>query len=147
MALATGSWGCPATGTHAPVSPRHVFNRRFADWSDADLENPEERQWDPPAPLLFQYDRGGEPSTINCQFIREVLKGVIAFIGLTDAAGRPLDFTPQDFRRMFITDAIRTGLPPHIAQVVAGHANINTVMGYNAIYLCSWPVLRPSGRG
>ncbi|WP_329536814.1 integrase (plasmid) [Streptomyces sp. NBC_01450] len=35
---------------------------------------------------------------------------------------------------MFITDAIRTGLPPHIAQVIAGHANINTTMGYNAVY-------------
>ncbi|MDT7847315.1 hypothetical protein [Streptomyces justiciae] len=35
---------------------------------------------------------------------------------------------------MFITDAIRTGLPPHIAQVIAGHANINTTMGCNAVY-------------
>jgi integrase len=50
---------------------------------------------------------------------------------LTDAAGQPLTFTPQDFRRIFITDAIRTGPPPHIAQVIAGHANINTTMGYN----------------
>lgn len=33
--------------------------------------------------------------------------------------------TAQDFRRMFITDAIRTGLPPHVAQVIAGHADIN----------------------
>lgn len=35
---------------------------------------------------------------------------------------------------MFITDAIRTGLPPHIAQVIAGHADINTTMGYNAVH-------------
>lgn len=94
----------------------------------------EERQWSPPAPLLFQYDRGGEPSIINSQFIREVLKDLVAFMSLTDSTGRPLHFTPQDFRRMFITDAIRTGLPPHIAQAIAGHANINTTMGYNAIY-------------
>lgn len=26
------------------------------------------------------------------------------------------------------------GLPPHIAQVIAGHRNINTTMGYAAIY-------------
>ncbi len=55
-------------------------------------------------------------------------------MGLTDATGQPLHFTPQDFRRMFITDAIRTGPPPHIAEVIAGHANINTTMGYNGIY-------------
>ncbi|MGW7421762.1 site-specific integrase [Streptomyces sp. NPDC054813] len=48
--------------------------------------------------------------------------------------GQPLVFAPHDFRRPFITDAIRSGLPPHIAQVIAGHANINTTMGYNAIY-------------
>ncbi|MFE5605639.1 hypothetical protein [Streptomyces sp. NPDC056540] len=35
---------------------------------------------------------------------------------------------------MFITDTIRTGLPPDIAQVIAGHANVNTTMGYNAVY-------------
>ncbi|MFB7467290.1 tyrosine-type recombinase/integrase [Streptomyces sp. NPDC056224] len=94
----------------------------------------QERQWNPPAPLLFQYNRGGEPSTLHSQTIREVLKETVAFMRLTDATGQPLTFTPQDFRRMFITDAIRTGLPPHIAQVIAGHANINTTMGYNAVY-------------
>ncbi|MET9730596.1 site-specific integrase [Streptomyces sp. NPDC006458] len=54
--------------------------------------------------------------------------------GLTDASGRPLTFAPHDFRRIFITDAIMNGLPPHIAQVIAGHGNINTTMGYAAIY-------------
>lgn len=35
---------------------------------------------------------------------------------------------------MFITDAIMNGLPPHIAQVIAGHNDINTTMHYNAVY-------------
>ncbi|WP_406072150.1 integrase [Streptomyces sp. NBC_01020] len=35
---------------------------------------------------------------------------------------------------MFIIDAIRSGLPPHIAQAIAGHANINITMGYHAVY-------------
>jgi hypothetical protein len=26
------------------------------------------------------------------------------------------------------------GMPPHIAQLVAGHANINVTMGYKAVY-------------
>ncbi|MET7931448.1 site-specific integrase, partial [Streptomyces sp. NPDC005349] len=94
----------------------------------------QERQWNAPAPVLFQYNRGGEPSALSTQTIREILKETVAFMRLTDATGRPLTFTPQDFRRMFITDAIRTRLPPHIAQVIAGHANINTTMGYNAVY-------------
>ena len=35
---------------------------------------------------------------------------------------------------MFITDAILNGLPPHIAQVIAGHQDINVTMGYKAVY-------------
>ncbi|WP_234432918.1 site-specific integrase [Streptomyces sp. NRRL S-1824] len=94
----------------------------------------EERIWNPPAPLLFQSDRGGENSRMSGEFIRRALGEVLAFIGLTDSTGQPLVFTPHDFRRLFITDAIRSGLPPHIAQAIAGHANINTTMGYHAIY-------------
>ncbi len=36
--------------------------------------------------------------------------------------------------RLFITDAILGGLPPHIAQVIAGHRDINVTMGYKAVY-------------
>jgi hypothetical protein len=43
-------------------------------------------------------------------------------------------FTPHDFRRIFITDAVLHGMPPHIAQLVAGHRDINTTMGYKAVY-------------
>ncbi|WP_245921272.1 site-specific integrase [Nocardia nova] len=48
--------------------------------------------------------------------------------------GGPLTYTPHDFRRLFITDAVLNGLPPHIAQVIAGHRDINVTMGYKAVY-------------
>jgi hypothetical protein len=35
---------------------------------------------------------------------------------------------------MFITDVIMHGMPPHIAQLVAGHRDINTTMGYKTVY-------------
>lgn len=41
---------------------------------------------------------------------------------------------PHDFRRIFVTDAIRSGLPPHIAAKVCGHSTVDTTMGYAAIY-------------
>ncbi|MEV0237899.1 site-specific integrase [Nonomuraea sp. NPDC050786] len=50
------------------------------------------------------------------------------------AAGEPLIFSPHDFRRIFVTDAIMNGLPPHIAQVICGHKSLDTTMGYKAIY-------------
>ena len=64
-----------------------------------------------------------------------MLDDALAHTGLTDpATGEPLRFTPHDFRRMFITDAILNGLPPHIAQVIAGHHDINVTLGYKAVY-------------
>src|SRR4029077_7086246 len=54
--------------------------------------------------------------------------------GLTDATGKPLTFAPHDFRRIFTTDAIMNGMPPHIAQILLGHKDINTTMGYKSVY-------------
>ncbi len=31
---------------------------------------------------------------------------------------------------MFLTDVIMSGLPPHIAQIIAGHRDINVTLGY-----------------
>src|SRR5207247_3519200 len=50
------------------------------------------------------------------------------------AAGRPMRYPFHDFRRLFITDAIMHGMPPHIAQLVAGHRDISTTLGYKAVY-------------
>lgn len=66
--------------------------------------------------------------------VRTMLDQVLIDTGLTDAAGEPLRYTPHDFRRLFITDAILNGLPPHIAQVIAGHQDINVTLGYKAVY-------------
>ncbi|WP_245673050.1 integrase [Nocardia lijiangensis] len=43
-------------------------------------------------------------------------------------------FQAHDFRRIFVTDAIMNGLPPHIAQIICGHKTIDTTMGYKAVY-------------
>jgi len=94
-----------------------------------------ERLWLPPAPLLFQRRVGTENRAIGASAVRTILTEALAHTGLTDpAAGGPLHFTPHDFRRLFITDAVLNGLPPHIAQVIAGHRDINVTMGYKAVY-------------
>ena len=65
----------------------------------------------------------------------QAARRALARTGLTDpASGAPLHYTPHDFRRMFLTDAIMNGLPPHIAQVIAGHRDINVTLGYKAVY-------------
>ena len=50
------------------------------------------------------------------------------------ATGEPVRFTPHDFRRLFITDAVLNWLPQHIAQVITGHRDINVTLGYKAVY-------------
>ncbi|MDF6066172.1 MULTISPECIES: site-specific integrase [Streptomyces] len=93
-----------------------------------------ERVWNPPMPLLFQDRSGGYLRPLSRATIRRGLDVTMLASGLTDSAGAPLIFQPHDFRRIFITDSILNGLPPHIAQVIAGHDHIGTTMGYAAIY-------------
>jgi len=91
--------------------------------------------WSPPAPLLFQRRVNGENRAITPDYVRRTLIKALHHTGLADpATGTPIRFTPHDFRRLFITDAVLNGLPPHIAQVIAGHRDINVTMGYKAVY-------------
>jgi integrase len=93
-----------------------------------------ERVWLPPAPLLFQRRTKAENRSLGGSFVAQLLDEALAHTGLADPAGEPLHFTPHDFRRMFITEAVLNGLPPHIAQVIAGHRDIGVTMGYKAVY-------------
>src|SRR5436190_1714093 len=93
-----------------------------------------ERLWLPPAPVLFQRRIGAENRAIPTATVRKLLAAALARTGLTDPSGAPLHYTLHDFRRMFLTDAIMSGLPPHIAQVIAGHRDINVTLGYKAVY-------------
>ncbi len=94
----------------------------------------QERTWLPPAPVLFQRFFGSENRRISAGAVRDILDAALAATGLTAADGSPLRCTPHDFRRIFITDAIMSGLPPHIAQIIAGHRDINVTLGYKAVY-------------
>ena len=93
-----------------------------------------ERVYNPPMPLLFQWRRRLENRAVTETSLRSYLDHALTALGVKDAAGRPMRYTFHDFRRLFITDAIMHGMPPHIAQLVAGHRDINTTMGYKAVY-------------
>jgi integrase len=91
--------------------------------------------WLPPTPLLFQRRLGTENHMISIGVVSTLLDEALAHTGLIDPSdGTPLHYTPHDFRRIFITDAVLNGLPPHIAQVIAGHKDITVTMGYKAVY-------------
>ncbi len=69
-----------------------------------------ERVWNPPMPLLFQRQIGVEHRPLTAHAIRALLNTALAGAGLTGASGKPLNFTPHDFRRLFITDAEVSGV-------------------------------------
>ncbi|UUU36765.1 site-specific integrase [Streptomyces sp. CA-210063] len=92
-----------------------------------------ERLWNPPLPLLFPWESAGRRWPVSPANIRKGLNEALAATGFDENA-KPLRFQPHDFRRIFVTDAIANGMPPHIAQVICGHKDINTTMGHNAVY-------------
>ncbi|WP_275466828.1 hypothetical protein [Streptomyces noursei] len=69
--------------------------------------------WPEPAPLLFQRRICGEDRAFTDETVSTMLDQALIDTGLTYAAGTPLRYTPHDFRRLFITDAVLNGLPPH----------------------------------
>jgi integrase len=93
-----------------------------------------ERAWMPPMPTLFQWRVGADLRPIGIPTLRGWINDALAGTGLTDASGQPLRFSPHDLRRIFATDAIMNGMPPHICQLILGHKDINTTMGYKAVY-------------
>jgi DNA-binding transcriptional MerR regulator len=66
--------------------------------------------------------------------VRKWLERTLAHAPLHDTDGTALRFTPHDFRRLFATAAVNTGLPIHIAAALLGHRDLNTTKGYTAIY-------------
>lgn len=97
--------------------------------------DPKELVWLPPSPLLFQRRVGTENHVITGGLVSTLLDEALAHTGLTDpATGQLLRYRAHDFRRIFITDAVLNGRPPHIAQIIAGHQDISVTMGYKAVY-------------
>ncbi len=93
-----------------------------------------ERVTGPPLPHLFQRQRGWRRTVISSTVVQKLLNETLARTGLADAAGQPLRYTPHDFRRIFVTDAVTGGLPVHIAAKILGHDNISTTQHYLAVF-------------
>lgn len=96
--------------------------------------DPHERLAGPPLPHLFQRRAGHRHGVIGYSTLRRLLNDTVARTGLRDAAGAEMNYTPHDFRRMFITEAVTGGLPVHIAARVLGHHSITTTQSYLAVF-------------
>jgi integrase len=93
-----------------------------------------ERTWGPPLPHLFQRQVGGTHQVFSPASIRNWLDRTLERADLRDVDGTPIRFVPHDFRRLFATEVVNTGLPIHIAAAVLGHRGLDTTRGYTAVY-------------
>jgi integrase len=107
-----------AGGAHVPLSVRY---------------DPHERIHGEPFPHLFARRIGTRQEVISYAVVRRLLNELAADAGLTDA-GQPIRFTPHDFRRLFTTEMVSSGLPLHIAATLLGHLNLDTTRGYTAVF-------------
>lgn len=83
-----------------------------------------ERTWGPPLPHLFQRPAGGAHQVSAPASVRNWLKRTLERADLRDVDGPPI--VPHDFRRLFATEVVNTGLPIHIAAAVLGHRALDT---------------------
>jgi hypothetical protein len=93
-----------------------------------------ERSFGPPLPHLFQRPYQHRLDVISPARVRRMLTDLAIRAAIVDVDGTPLRFTPHDFRRIFATETVNSGLPIHIAAKLLGHLDLNTTQGYIAIY-------------
>ncbi len=96
--------------------------------------DPIERITGPPLPHLFQRRLRWKRDVVTTKMVRDLLDATIARAGITDQSGQPLTFRPHDFRRIFASEAVASGLPIHIAARLLGHATVTTTEAYLAVF-------------
>ncbi|MDQ0867422.1 tyrosine-type recombinase/integrase [Arthrobacter globiformis] len=95
--------------------------------------DPYEKTFSEPLPHLFARVFGPTQNVLSYAYIRGLLNRVAEYANLQDG-GLPVRFTPHDFRRLFATELVGSGLPLHIAATLLGHLNLETTRGYTAVF-------------
>lgn len=93
-----------------------------------------DKVWSAPLPFLFQRRNGTTPTVTSGGTILLRLRRVCAAIAAYNPAFANLRITPHDFRRIFATELVNSGLPIHIGAALLGHLNIQTTRGYVAVF-------------
>lgn len=93
-----------------------------------------ERLHSPALPFLFQRRWGLRDIAITHMRVKELLIELVDAAGITNTDGTPARFSPHDFRRIFATEAVSSGLPVHITAKILGHESLTTTQAYIAVY-------------
>lgn len=93
-----------------------------------------DKVWSPPMPFLFQRLAGSGPKVYSTGAIQQMIRRRCEALAETHPGFRGMKFTPHDFRRIFATELVNSGLPIHIGAALLGHLDIQTTRGYVAVF-------------
>lgn len=93
-----------------------------------------ERTHSPELPFLFQRRWGLREQALTKMRVKELLDELVDAAAITNPDGSPARFSPHDFRRIFATEAVSSGLPVHITAKILGHGSLATIGTYVAVY-------------
>lgn len=93
-----------------------------------------ERVHSPELPFLFQRPWGTGRIAMSSSYVIKLLDELVTTASITNTDGTPAKFSPHDFRRIFATEAVASGLPVHITAKILGHDSIATTQTYVAVY-------------
>ncbi len=88
----------------------------------------------PSMPYLFQRRVGATRSVFTDESVVEMLRRRCARLADRYPSFAEARFTPHDFRRIFATDLVNSGLPIHIGAALLGHLSLETTRGYVAVF-------------
>jgi Phage integrase family len=93
-----------------------------------------ERTWSALMPFLFQRVVGPVRGAIAPGTILTSLRRRCTELARSHPEFAEYYFTPHDFRRLFATEIVNSGLPIHIGAALLGHVNLQTTQGYVAVF-------------
>jgi site-specific recombinase XerD len=96
--------------------------------------DPHDKVWSAHLPFLFQRRIGSTDRVISGGTVLNMIKRRCDELAEQHPGFRTTRFTPHDFRRIFATELVNSGLPIHIGAALLGHLNIQTTRGYVAVF-------------
>lgn len=93
-----------------------------------------DKVWSPPMPFLFQHAAGTASAVFTPATIIRRLEACCTALAAGHPAFKTARFRPHDFRRIFATELVNSGLPIHIGAALLGHLSIQTTRGYVAVF-------------
>lgn len=96
--------------------------------------DPHDKVWSAHLPFLFQRQIGSTDRVIAGGTVLNMIKRRCDELAEQHSGFRTTRFTPHDFRRIFATELVNSGLPIHIGAALLGHLNIQTTRGYVAVF-------------